>query len=508
MAIATPPRSDLSTDGDFVADFIEEHCRNHKGAHAGELVELMAWELDLLDDIFSISAETGFRKYRHALIGMPRKNGKSLLGSGVALYALTSDGEHGAEVYSAAGDKDQAKIVHGEAKKHVEADPELSARLKVYKDVIEDPVTGSIYKAVSAEAYTKEGLNPSCVIFDELHVQPNRDLYDVMTQGSGARLQPLFVYITTAGWDKDSLCYELYSLGKDIEAGRVDDPTFYFRWWEPSDPNADHRDRKVWAECNPALGAHLHEADLVDALRAPESVFRRYRLNQWTDHNISWLPPDAWPRCFAPNLGIDRGRPLSVAIDLAQYHDSAAVVAAQMIGERVVLRARFWENPHKPGTPEFLAYQVPVADLRNYLRELAEAFPEAAAIDDKGRGIPGPEFAYDPWGMAESADILEQEKLNMLKFPQTEARMVPASSDLFTLIQDGRIAHDGDPRFAQHVQNAVAKPTDRGWKLARPKGKRVAMDGAVAAAIAAHRAIQPKPKPRRSAYEDRGLTSA
>jgi phage terminase large subunit-like protein len=494
----------------MVAGFTEDHCRNHKGPQAGELVRLMPWELELLDDLFEINPETGLRRYRRALIGIPRKNGKSLLCSAIALYLLTSDGEKGAEVYSCAGDKDQARIVFGEAKRHVESDPELSAQLKVYKDVIYDPGTGSLYKCMSAEAYTKEGLNPSGVIFDEVHVQPNRELYDVMTQGSGARTQPLVVGVTTAGYDKDSLCYQLYDHGKAIQEGREVDPGFFFRWWEPSSPKADHRDPAVWRKCNPALGAHLRESDMVDALQAPENVFRRYRLNQWVDWNTSWLPPDAWENCEAAELGFDPALPVRVAIDLSQYHDAAAVAIAQnqAAHDRIVVRSRIWENPYQVGTDEFLSYQVPVADLRNYLREIAERFPLPAAIDEHGRGIPGPEFAFDPWGMAESADILEQEKLNMLKFPQNESRMVPASSDFYTAVMEKRIAHDGDEVLARHVNAAVAKPTDRGWRLARPKGKRVAMDGAIAAGIAVHRALMPSPKPRRSAYEDRGLTSA
>lgn len=508
MAVADPPRAERLTDGDLVAEFIESHCRITKGPRRGELVDLMQWELDLLDALFEIDSATGRRKYRRALVGMPRKNGKSLVAAGVMLYLLTSDGELGAECYSCAGDKDQAKIVFGEARQYVEMDPDLSRRLQVYRDVIFDAQTGSTYKALSADAFTKEGLNPSAVAFDELHVQPNRELWDVMTQGSGTREQPLVIATTTAGFDKDSICYELYQHGRRVQAGEVVDGSFFFRWWEPSDPKADHRDRRVWIECNPSLGAHLRVTDMEDALQAPEPVFRRYRLNQWVEWNTSWLPPDAWPKCLDPALELDPSLPLNVAIDLAQYHDSAAVVVAQLVGDRIVTRSRIWENPYEPGTEEFLQYQVPTADLRNYLRELAERFPTAGAIDEHGRAIPGPEFAFDPWGMAESADILGTEKLNMLKFPQTEARMVPASSDFYAAIMDGRVAHDGDELLARHIRGAVAKPTDRGWRLARPRGKRVAMDGAVAAAIAVHRALQPKPKAKRSAYEDRGLTTA
>jgi phage terminase large subunit-like protein len=188
---------------------------------------------------------------------MPRKNGKSALSSGVALYGLLF-GPQGGEVYSCAAEKDQAKIVFNMAKRMVELEPDLADAITCYRDVLEVKSTGSIYRALSAEAYSKEGLNPSLVIFDEVHAQPNSELWDVMALASGARVDPLLLGITTAGVMTDSsggesLCYGFYRHGQDVVQGLTDDPSFCFVWWEPSaGVNADHRSPLV---C-PQIGRH------------------------------------------------------------------------------------------------------------------------------------------------------------------------------------------------------------------------------------------------------------
>lgn len=507
MAIAEPPiRSDVESDGDLVADFAESFCRITKGWRRGQLVKLEPFQLQILWELFELDPDTGRRRYRKALVGLPRKNAKSFLGSALALYLLTADGEPGAEVYSCAGDKEQAKIVFGQAKEMAEMDPDLNRRTHRYRDAIEDRPSGSVYKAVSAEAYTKEGLNPHGVIFDELHVQPNRELWDVMTLGSGTREQPLVVALTTAGFDKATICYELYDYGRKIKSGELQDPAFYFCWYEPSDEKADHRDPKVWRECNPALGSFLRETDLVDALLAPENVFRRYRLNQWTASQAAWLPPGAWDACKHPEFELDPELPVCVGIDIGMYHDAAAVVIAQRQPERMVLRCRIWENPHQVGSSEFLSYQLDVAEVREYLREIYQRFP-APASELEGKPRHGPEFSYDPAYFSESVQTLEEEGLAFTKFPQNESRMVPASQDFYSQIVEGKIVHDGDLTLARHIGGAVAKQTDRGWRLGRPRGKRIANDGAIAGAMAVHRALQPAPVMKRSAYEDHGLTS-
>jgi phage terminase large subunit-like protein len=174
---------------------------------------------------------------------MARKNGKSTLGSGIALWSLFM-GSGGGEVYSCAADRDQARIVFGEAKRMIEAEEELSELCKIYRDAIEIPTTGSIYRVLSSEAYSKEGLSPTMVIYDELHAAPNRELFDVMQLGMGARREPMMIAITTAGVKsdssgQDSTAYSMYQYGQRVARGEIIDPTFFMAWWE-AEQNSDH----------------------------------------------------------------------------------------------------------------------------------------------------------------------------------------------------------------------------------------------------------------------------
>ncbi len=511
------------TDGDFVIEFFEAFCRATEGEHAGELMQLELFQKQLLLDLFELRPDYR-RRYRKALIGMPRKNAKSYLGSGLALYLLIADGEPGAEVYSCAGDKEQAKIVFNSARRMVELEPELSSILKPYRDAIEYKATDSVYRALSAEAFTKEGLNPSGVIFDEVHVQPNRELWTVMTMGSGTRRQPLVVGITTAGYDLDTLCGELYLHGKKVESGEVEDPTFFFRWWEPKDPKCDYRDPKVWTEANPALGKFLYIEDLEDAVKPPttENEFRRYRLNQWTTTAEAWLPFGAWDACKDESLNLDPALPVHVGIDVGLKHDSSGVVAAQKQSERTVIRGRIWENPFPPDDKRHGDWKLDIAEVEEYLRQLFLRFPVPACEID-GKVKPGPEFCYDPFFFERSAQLLEKSGaglegedaapfspgLAMVEFPQTDSRMCPASQQFYQMIIEKVIAHDGDPGLKRHVGNVIADQKPRGtYRMSKPKGSKKKIDSAIAAAIAAHRAQEPAPEVRRSVYERRGIVSA
>lgn len=493
---SAPARS----DGPLVIEFIETFCRGTKGDRAGAPLVLADWQKGLLQDLFALRPD-GLRQHRTALIGLPRKNGKSAICSGLALYLLLMDGEYGAEVYSCAGEKEQARIVFGEAKKMVEADPELSGMLTLYRDAIEYKAMQSVYRVLSAEAFSKEGLNPSGVIFDELHVQPNRELWDVMNLGSGARRQPLRVAITTAGYDLETICGELYQYGRKVQSGEIDDPSFFFRWWEPTRADCDWRDPQVWAECNPALGNFLYEESFTEEiLKIPENVFRRYRLNQWTATAEAWLPFGAWAACAAPELELDPSYPVFVGIDVALYNDSTAVVAAQMREGRTIVRARVWENPYPEGHSMHDSWELNIFEVEQYVRELYQRFPvPACTIDDEVK--PGPEFAFDPAYFHRSARILEGEGLAMVKFQQHDSLMVPASQTLYQLVVEQKLAHDGDPTLARHIGNAVADQKPRGWRLTKPKGSRRKIDAAIACAIAAYQAQKTPPGDGASKYE-------
>jgi phage terminase large subunit-like protein len=329
---------------------MEAFCRHSKGEWAGQPLRLAPWQRVLVNELMATDP-SGRRRHRIGYIGLPRKNGKSTLGAALALYGLIADGEPGAEVYSVAGDRRQAEIVFEEAKRMVAAEPELASVIKIARYHLAGP-DHSIYRVLSADAALQQGLNPSFVIFDEVHVQPNEALWDAMTLGSGTRRQPLIIGLTTAGYDEATLAYRLYEYGKNIEARIVVDSTFFFRWYE-APAAAPYRDPATWALANPALlgkAAFLKADDFEAAARTTtEAPFRRFRLNQWTQAEELWLPAGAWEAAYAPELELDRRLPIAVGIDLALTHDTTAVVVAQRQGDRIVLRAQFWANPFPPG---------------------------------------------------------------------------------------------------------------------------------------------------------------
>ncbi|NBW23596.1 MAG: terminase large subunit, partial [Caulobacteraceae bacterium] len=312
------------SDGKSVVDFAETFMHVSKGVRAGQPLILTDWQVALLDGLYE-RRDDGLLRYRRSLIGLARKNGKSLLGTVVALVGLI-EGEPGAEVYSAAGDRQQARVVFNEAKWQIMQSPALSGVCKVYRDVVEVPSTGAIYRVLSSDAKLQQGLNPSTVVFDELHVQgSNSDLWDALTLGSGARKDPMIVSITTAGFDLDTVCGRLYNYGKEIVAGTKLDERFGFWWWEaPAD--CEISDRDAWAIANPNLAEGLLDIEdmEISMMQTAETAMRRYRLNQWvrTDGE-SWLPKGAWELCRSDDE-LDPTVPVFVGIDMALKHDSIA----------------------------------------------------------------------------------------------------------------------------------------------------------------------------------------
>lgn len=461
---ATPSRSSIS-DGAIVCDFAETFLHVSKGRDAGGRLVLTDWQSWLMNQLYERRVD-GRLRYRRALIGLARKNGKSLLGSVIALNALV-EGGLGAEVYSAAGDRQQARIVFNEAKWQVQNSPALSGICKVYRDVIEVPATGAIYRVLSSDAKLQQGLNPSMVVFDELHIQRTDDLWDALTLGSGARVDPQVVGITTAGFDFDTVCGKLYQYGKQVAAGEVDDQSFGFWWWEAPD-GCSVFDRDAWSVANPNLELGLMDLEDMDvsAKQTGESAFRRYRLNQWVRAQESWLPAGAWDFCNDASVPLVRDRPVWVGLDMALKHDSIAVVLAQPLADgRVVVRSQIW-------IPD--AGRLEVSAVERYLRDVHERYDVV-------------EFAYDPAYFQRSAEILADDGLPMVEFPQSRQRMVPACGNAYEMIVGGKVVHDGSPVFTDQVLSAAQRMTDDGWRLSKGKSRRK-IDAAIALVIALDRA--------------------
>lgn len=319
---------------DYAVMFIESLCHT-KGTWARKPFELIDWQEQIIRDIFGVLKPNGYRQFNTAYIEIPKKQGKSELAAAVALLLTCGDGEERAEVYGCAADRQQASIVFNVAADMVRMCPALSKRVKILdsqKRLIYQP-TGSIYQVLSADVGNKHGFNTHGVVFDELHTQPNRKLFDVMTKGSGdARMQPLYFLITTAGNDTKSICYEIHQKAKDIIEGRKIDHTFYpvIYGAEESD---DWTDPKVWKKANPSLGITVGIDKVKDACESAkqnpgeENSFRQLRLNQWVKQAVRWMPMEKWDKCeFAVCEDDLEGRVCYGGLDLSSTTDITAFV--------------------------------------------------------------------------------------------------------------------------------------------------------------------------------------
>lgn len=473
------PEQDVARgDGGLLVDFGHAVCRVDKdslASPAGKLIAFRPWQQNLIGHLLARRPD-GRLRHRQALIGEARKNGKSGVGSTLGLGGLVL-GPAGGEVYSCAADKQQAKVVFDTARRMVKMDPELSEILKVYRDVIECERTGSVYRALSAEAFTKEGLNPHLVIFDEVHAQPNRELWDVMALAMGARVEPLLAGITTAGvkYDtlgQDTLCYTLYQYGLRVAKGEIEDPTFFMAWWEPTDPTADHRQPQTWAQANPGLGDLVDIEDLASAvLRTPENEFRTKRCNQWVSATSAWLPAGTWDACTAEHQIAD-GTDVVLGFDGSFNGDCTALVVAEVANPVHLDVVALWEKP--PDSPP--DWQVPIVDVEDSIRAACRRWQVL-------------ELACDPFRWARTYQILESEGLPVVEFPQSPARMTPATTHFYEAVMNRSVTHSGDRRLARHLDNAVLKADSRGTRIYKEhKHSQRRIDLAVAAVMAFDRA--------------------
>jgi phage terminase large subunit-like protein len=470
-------------DGDDFGMFTQflRVTKDSVGGSAGEPMVMRDWQTAMMRRLLARRAD-GRLKHRQALIGVPRKNGKSALGAGIALFGLAF-GPSGGEVFSCAADKEQARIVFGTAKKMIELEPQFSGMFKTYRDAIEFPATGSVYRVLSAEAFTKEGLNPHLVLFDEVHAQPNRELWDVMALATGARVEPLLVGITTAGVKSDStggdsLCYGMYQYGISLAKGELNDPTFYFEWWGAPE-GATHTDPDVWAEANPGYGDIVSADDFASAvLRTPEAEFRTKRMNQFVSTATTWLPGGAWDLCAGESDAIPDGVEVVLGFDGSFNNDSTALVVVTCpSGEDDMPHVDVvaaWEKPQDTGSD----WAVPIIDVEAEIRAACRRWQVR-------------EIVCDPYRWARTYQVLEDEGLPVVEFPQSPARMVPATQRFYEAVMNRTVSHSGDPRLARHLSNCVIRTDSRGSRLSKDsKGSPRKIDLAVSAVMALERACQ------------------
>lgn len=506
---------------DFAVAFIESLCHT-KGTWAGKKFELIDWQEQIIRDLFGTLKPNGYRQFNTAFIEIPKKNGKSELAAAIALLLTCGDGEQRAEVYGCAADRQQASIVFEVAADMVRMCPALSKRVKILasqKRIIYIP-TNSFYQVLSAEAYSKHGFNIHGVVFDELHTQPNRKLFDVMTKGSGdARMQPLYFLITTAGTDRHSICYETHQKAKDILEGRKIDPTFYPVIYG-ADENDDWTDPKVWEKANPSLGITVGIDKVQTACESAkqnpseENSFRQLRLNQWVKQAVRWMPMDKWDKCaFAVNEDDLRGRVCYGGLDLSSTTDiTAFVLVFPPLDEedKYVIIPYFW-IPEDTLDLRVKRDRVPydVWERQGYLQTtegnvIHYGYIEKF-IESLGERFNIREIAFDRWGAVQMVQNLEGMGFTVVPFGQGFKDMSPPTKELMKLTLEQRIAHGGHPVLRWNMDNIFVRTDPAGNIKADKEKSTEKIDGAIATIMALDRAIRCGNNNCASVYDDRGL---
>ena len=477
---AVPPAAVRAGDGEDVLAFIDSYgliTKDSVAGPSGAPLNARFWQRCLIRETFARDPRTLRRLHRTAMWGMARKSGKTGLCAPVALHGLVLGGD-GAEVYSAAADRPQAKLMLTAAKRTVEMIPELAHRLKLYRDAIEDPVTGSIYKALSADAYTKEGLSPTLVLADELHAWPNRELYDVLALAMGARFDAMMLIVTTAGVmvdtrGQESICHSMFDYGLKVADREVIDPSFYMAWWAAQD-GASIDDERAWRDANPGLSSPpiLDIEELRSAAHRAKmggfkaSEFMIKRLNMWVASSTAAMPQGLF-ESRAVGFGLkgeeradavaeavkdhDPREPRVIFFDGSFNHDCTGLVEVFLDGYMRVLGC--WERPLDD--PE---WRVPMGEVENVL---FSACRDTNVL----------EVDCDPFRWAHEIEDWLAAGLPVLEYPTSQpSRMVPAWTKFYDAALAGEISHDGDQRLERHVRNLKLKVDRMGPRPVKEHG--------------------------------------
>jgi len=516
MVVATRKRNRFNAEAAARAVFFIENLKHSTGEYAGQSFKLMLWQKKrIIEPLFGTLNADGTRQYRTVYVEVPRKNGKTEMGAGVGLYLLTADEEPGAQIYSAAGDRMQAGLIYNAATPMVRQSKALSRRCRIIDSQkrIVNYTDNSFYQVLSAEAYSKHGINAHGILFDELHTQPDRDLWDVLTTSTGSRSQPLVYVMTTAGYDRNSIAWEIHDYACKVRDGIIEDLTFLPVIYAAPD-DADWTDENIWAACNPALGVFRSLDEMRTLCKraqetpALEMTFRRLYLNQWVKSAERWMPIEAWDACDG-KIDIEelRGRPCYAGLDLAATTDLTAL-SLVFPGEGFYdILMHFWipgdkakENERKDRVPYqhwarkgFITLtEGNVIDYK-YVQQTLEEYREKYDIK---------EIAFDRWGATKLSQDLTEADFTMVPFGQGFASMSPPTKELMNLVLAKKIRHGGNPMLRWNIDNLVVNQDPAG-NLKPDKAKSTQrIDGAVALIMALDRATRHAED--KSVYEERG----
>ena len=500
-------------EAERAVDFFGHFLVHIKGEWAGRPLVLSPWQADeVIRPLFGWRRPDGTRRYRMAYIEVPRKQGKSTLAAGIGLYLTFADGEPGAEIYSAASDREQAAIVFDLAKQMVAQSPELLKRSETFRRSIVAPATASFYKVLSSEAYSKHGLNAHGIIFDELHTQPSRDLWDVLTTSTAARRQPLVVAITTAGWDRNSICWEQHEYAERVRDGIIEDPAFL-----PVIYNADGLDwqtPEAWAKASPSLGVTVQPeflaAECKKAQEIPgyQNTFKRLYLNEWTQQAARWLDMATWDECAAESPDSLQGKRCFAGLDLSSTTDLSSFVLAFPSGGNVDVLAWHWiPEETAPRRAEKDRVPFPLWIQQGHMEATEGNVVDYDVIRERINGLGKvyniQEIAIDRWNSTQLQTQLMGDGFTVVPFGQGYSSMSAPAKELEKLVVSRSLRHGGNPVLRWMASN-VAVETDAAGNVKPSKGKSTErIDGIIALCMALGRMISHQDDA--SPYETRGL---
>lgn len=514
IATAAPGEYFDPAAAQLALDFFPECLTHVKGALAGTPFKLAPWQRCIIANLFGWKRADGTRRYRTALIFVPRKNGKTTLAAGVLNFLLFCDAEPGAEIYSAAADREQAALVFAQAAGMVRAEKVLRARATIYtKSIVLGDLSGS-YKTISADAHTSHGYNTHAAIVDELHAQPTRDLVDVLDTSTGSRRQPLIIYITTSDFERESICNEKHTYACKVRDGVIADSSFLPVIYEATIED-DWTKPATWRKANPNLGvsvsrehlkAQCHKAREIPAY---ENTFKRLHLNIRTEQAMRWLALEKWDLCNAPvDAEALKGEACFAGLDLASTTDiCAAAFYFPSVGGRIL--TRFWvpeENAHIRERRDRVPYLAWARDGHITLTpgNVADYDRIRADLNSLAQLYHIRELAIDRWNSTQLQNQLQGDGFEIIPFGQGFASMSAATKELEKLVLSRAIAHGGNPVLRWMASN-VAVESDAADNL-KPSKKHSSekIDGIVALIMAIGRAIAQVGAPE-SIYETRGI---
>jgi len=485
-------------------DFFEEvltHPDDSPSAKAGDLFKLQKWQKDYIATLFGWFRPDGTRRYTETLGAVPRKNGKTALAAGLSLFGLWSEAKIGAQIYSAAMDRDQASAIYRTAARMVMNSPVLSEDLNCIDSTkrITFRRTGSFYSALSGDANTGHSKKPYMVLFDELHTQRTRGLYDSLQTGLGSTINRLFVAITTAGWDRHSICFKVWQHARNVRDNHGKEfPYFLPMLYELKD-GEDWNSEDTWKRCNPNLGVSISwdflREEYAKAKQSPafENTFRNLYLNQWVEQAIRWLPMDTWDEADdeLPNLD---GEPCWAGLDMSATTDLTALALVFRVDDGFAVLPHFW-------IPDDTARAKEIQDRVPYRQWQAEGFvtlTPGKEIDDTyvmeyvrqiRKRYDLQEIAFDRWGSKAINKFCEDEGIERVDFGQGFASMSGPSKDLEKLVLSKKLVHGGNPVLRWNAAN-VAIQRDAAENIKPVKDKSTGrIDGIVATVMGLGRAI-------------------